>query len=102
MSARWLLGIVLLIWTLAPLYNMVLVAVQEKEDVFASNVWPPHPTLASFVAVFHESYWYLAQFLGADGQQPVHRRRGRAADAGDRLARRASPSCGCASGWAGC
>jgi multiple sugar transport system permease protein len=60
----WLLGILLLIWTLAPLYNMVLVAVQEKEDVFASNVWPPHPTLASFGAVFHESYWLLANFWG--------------------------------------
>ena len=33
----WLLGLVLLIWTLAPLYNMVLVAVQEKEDVFSEQ-----------------------------------------------------------------
>ena len=57
-----LLGIVILIWTLTPIYEMILVAVQEKEDVFSSNVWPPHPTLASFVAVFQESYWYLENF----------------------------------------
>ncbi len=55
-------GLVVLIWTLLPLYNMVLVAVQEKEDVFASNVWPPKPTVDSFIAVFREGYWYLEHF----------------------------------------
>ena len=57
-----LFGIVILIWTLAPLYNMVLVAVQEKEDVFSSNVWPPSPTLDAFRVVFTQGYWYLATF----------------------------------------
>jgi multiple sugar transport system permease protein len=57
-----LVGLLILIWTLLPLYNMVLVAVQQKEDVFATNVFPPHPTLESFRAVFEESYWYLANF----------------------------------------
>jgi multiple sugar transport system permease protein len=57
-----LIGLLILIWTLLPLYNMVLVAVQQKEDVFATNVFPPHPTLESFYAVFEESYWYLANF----------------------------------------
>jgi ABC-type glycerol-3-phosphate transport system permease component len=28
------LSVAILIWTLAPLYNMVLVAVQDKDDVF--------------------------------------------------------------------
>lgn len=55
-------GLLILIWTLLPLYNMFLVAVQEKEDVFASNVWPPKPTLDSFVAVFDQGYWYLEHF----------------------------------------
>jgi multiple sugar transport system permease protein len=55
-------GVVLLIWTLLPLYEMVLVAVQEKEDVFSTNIWPPHPTLDAFFTVFQESYWYLADF----------------------------------------
>lgn len=57
-------GLVLMIWTLLPLYNMVLVAVQQKEDVFATNVFPPAPTLDSFVAVLHETYWLLANFWG--------------------------------------
>jgi multiple sugar transport system permease protein len=58
------LSVAILIWTLAPLYNMVLVAVQDKDDVFSTNVWPPAPTLDSFRAVFHESYWLLANFWG--------------------------------------
>jgi len=57
-----LLGLLIAVWTLAPLYNMVLVAVQTKEDVFATNIWPPAPTLDSFQAVFEESYWYLANY----------------------------------------
>jgi multiple sugar transport system permease protein len=59
-----LFAVVLLIWTLTPLYNMVLISVQEKEDVFATNIWPPAPTLDSFAAVAHESYWLLANFWG--------------------------------------
>ena len=61
-AGAWLVGLIVLIWTLLPLYNMVLVAVQQKEDVFASNVWPPHPTLESFIIVFKEGYWYLEHF----------------------------------------
>ncbi len=57
-----LVGILILIWTLTPLYNMVLVAVQEKEDVFATNIWPPHPTLNAFATVIHEGYWYVANY----------------------------------------
>ena len=67
-SRRWgsvwagVLSVVLLIWTLLPLYNMVLVALQQKEDVAASHVLPQHPTLDSFVAVFHEAFWLLEHF----------------------------------------
>ncbi len=57
-----LFGVVLVIWSILPLYNMVRVALQEKEDVFSSNVIPPHPSLDSFVAVWNETYWLLALF----------------------------------------
>ena len=55
-------GVLLLIWTLAPIYNMILVAVQEKEDVFSTNIWPPRPTLDAFRTVVTQSYWYVASF----------------------------------------
>lgn len=57
-----LFAILLVIWTILPLYNMVRVALQEKEDVFSSNILPPHPSLDSFVAVWNETYWLLALF----------------------------------------
>ena len=66
-AGAMLLGIVLLIWTLLPIYNMVLVAVQQKEDVFSTNIWPPAPTLESFNAVIHETFWLLANFWGQMG-----------------------------------
>ena len=55
-------GVFLIIWTILPLYNMVRVALQEKEDVFSSKVIPPHPSLDSFVAVWNETYWLLALY----------------------------------------
>ena len=62
--AAVLLGALLAVWSLVPLYNMVRVALQEKEDVFSTNVIPVAPTLHSFSTVFTESYWLLAKFWG--------------------------------------
>ena len=57
-----LLGIVLVIWSVAPVYNMVMIAVDSHNDVFSSHIWPPAPNLHSFVVVLTEGYWYLAFF----------------------------------------
>ncbi len=57
-----LLGLLLLVWTLAPLYDMLLVALQDKDAVASNNIWPVNASLASFAATFHESYWYLAKY----------------------------------------
>jgi len=62
--AAVLLGTVLVVWSLVPLYNMVRVALQDKEEVFSSYVIPVAPTLHSFWTVFQESYWLLAKFWG--------------------------------------
>jgi multiple sugar transport system permease protein len=63
-TAAAVLSALLIVWTLVPLYNMVRVALQEKEDVFSSSVIPETPTLHSFWTVFKESYWLLANFWG--------------------------------------
>jgi len=63
-TAAAVLSALLIAWTLVPLYNMVRVALQEKEDVFSSSVIPEAPTLQSFWTVFQESYWLLANFWG--------------------------------------
>ncbi len=57
----------LIIWSIIPLYNMVRVALQDKDDVFSSNPIPIHPSLHSFRTVFAESYWLLANFWGQMG-----------------------------------
>lgn len=61
------LSLGLIIWSTVPLYNMFRVALQEKEEVLSSNVFPATPTLHSFRVVFEESYWLLANFWGQMG-----------------------------------
>jgi multiple sugar transport system permease protein len=49
-----LLGAVILIWTLMPVYNMFLVALDpEGHNEFTWDIWPPHPTLDVFVALWN-------------------------------------------------
>lgn len=57
-----MLSVVLIVWTIVPLYNMVRVSLQEKEDVFSSSVFPTTVSLNAFRTAFHESYWLLANF----------------------------------------
>lgn len=52
----------LLIWTLTPLYSMVLVSLEPHSTVFSSALFPPHPTLNAYKVVFTQGYWYLAHF----------------------------------------
>jgi multiple sugar transport system permease protein len=57
-----LLGIVVVIWSLTPVYNMVMIALDGHNDIFSGAVWPPNPTLESFGVVWNESFWYLEHF----------------------------------------
>ena len=38
-----MLGVVLLIWSLLPVYNMLLVALDEDGDEFTGAIWPGNP-----------------------------------------------------------
>ena len=60
--AALLLGVVIAIWTLAPIYNMVMVALESHNDVFSTNIFPADPSAYSFWIVFTEGYWYLEYF----------------------------------------
>jgi multiple sugar transport system permease protein len=58
-----LFGLALLLWSLIPVYNMVLIALDPEGDTeFAGYVWPPEPSLESFRKVLTEDYWYLEHF----------------------------------------
>ena len=62
-----LLSVVLLIWTLVPIYNIIRVSVQEKEEVLSTSVWPLAPSLLAFQVVFEQSFWLLKSFWNQMG-----------------------------------
>jgi multiple sugar transport system permease protein len=59
-----MLGFVLLIWSLAPIYNMFLIALDpdEGEIEFAGNIWTSAPTLDGFLDVVTQEARYLEEF----------------------------------------
>ena len=57
-----LLSVVVLVWTLMPIYNMVMVALEAEGDVFGEHIWPPQPSARSFWVVVTQGYWYLEYF----------------------------------------
>ena len=59
-----MLGVVLLIWSLLPVYNMLLIALdpEEGEIEFDGNIWPPEPSLDGFRGVVTQEARYLEDF----------------------------------------
>lgn len=59
-----MLGVVILIWSLAPVYNMFLIALdpEEGEIEFDGNLWPPEPSLDGFREVITQQARYLEDF----------------------------------------
>jgi multiple sugar transport system permease protein len=56
------LGVALLIWTLLPVYNMLLMALDPDAAEFSGSIWPPEPNLDSFRSVWTEDYWLMDHF----------------------------------------
>jgi multiple sugar transport system permease protein len=57
-----LISIVLLVWTITPIYNMLMVSLEAEGDVFSEHLWPPQPSPRSFWIVITQGYWYLEYF----------------------------------------
>ena len=57
-----LLSVVLVVWTLTPLYNMVLISLEAEGDVFTDHIWPRAPSVESFWGVLTQGHWYLEHF----------------------------------------
>jgi multiple sugar transport system permease protein len=67
-TASAALGVVLLVWSLAPVYNMLLIALDpEGDNEFAGYIWPPEPSLESFRVVLTQGHWYLEHFWNQFG-----------------------------------
>jgi multiple sugar transport system permease protein len=58
------LGVVILIWSLTPVYNMFLIALdpEEGEVEFSGNLWTPEPSLDGFHDVVTQEARYLEDF----------------------------------------
>ena len=61
-AAALAFGVLLVIWTIVPIYNIVMVSLESHGDVFTDSVWPSHPSLNSFWIVVTQGYWYLEYF----------------------------------------
>jgi multiple sugar transport system permease protein len=55
-------AVLVLIWTLVPVYNIFMVSLESKGDVFTETIWPARPSLDSFWIVITQGYWYLEYF----------------------------------------
>ena len=58
------LGLGILIWSLLPIYNMLLVALDATEGgiEFSGNIWPAQPSLAGFWGALSQQARYLEHF----------------------------------------
>jgi multiple sugar transport system permease protein len=56
------LSVILVLWTLIPLYNMVMVAFESEGDVYSDHLWPSPASPHSFWVVLSQGFWYLENF----------------------------------------
>jgi multiple sugar transport system permease protein len=61
-AGAMLIGVVIFIWSLAPIYNMWVIALDSHDDIFGGSIWPANPSLESFRVVVTEDFWYLERF----------------------------------------
>ncbi len=61
-GACMLLGFVLVVWSLTPIYNMWMIALDSHEAIFSGSLWPEAPTLEAFRVVVTQDFWYLERF----------------------------------------
>jgi len=57
-----LLSAVILVWTLTPIYNIIMVSLESEGDVAVTTIWPSQPSAESFWVVLTEGHWYLEAF----------------------------------------
>jgi multiple sugar transport system permease protein len=61
-ATLWLIGIPVFLWTMIPIYHMVLFAISSKDQGFSGKLWPDNPTLRNFEMVFKQEHHFLNYF----------------------------------------
>ena len=57
-----LVGGVLALWTLVPVYNILLIALRDDAEEFSRTLWPRQPSFEGFAAIWEQDHWYLEHF----------------------------------------
>ncbi|MDT7838460.1 carbohydrate ABC transporter permease [Aquabacterium sp. OR-4] len=57
-----LVGIPVLLWTLIPVYHLMLFAISPRDQATSGRLWPKEPTLDNFATVFQQKHYYLTHF----------------------------------------
>jgi multiple sugar transport system permease protein len=56
------LGLVILVWTLLPIYHMAMLSVTPISEAFAGRYWPETPTLDNYRMVIEQDHFFLQNF----------------------------------------
>lgn len=56
------LGLLILVWTLLPIYHMLMLALTPVNEAFGGRFWPDNPTLENFRTVFAQDHFFLQRF----------------------------------------
>jgi multiple sugar transport system permease protein len=57
-----LIGIPVLLWTLLPIYQLILFSISPKDSAFAGALFPEKPTLRNFELVLGQKHYFLTHF----------------------------------------
>jgi multiple sugar transport system permease protein len=57
-----LIGIPVFLWTMIPVYHLLLFAFSSKDSATSGRLWPKEPTLQNFDFVFNQKHFYLDHF----------------------------------------
>ena len=57
-----LVGIPVFLWTMVPIYHLLLFAISGRDEATSGRLWPKNPTLQNFGTVFRQEHFYLNHF----------------------------------------
>jgi multiple sugar transport system permease protein len=60
-------GVLILVWTVVPLYHMVVVSLTPTPEVFTGQLWPQNPTLENYRTVLTQKHFFLKLFWAQIG-----------------------------------
>src|SRR5690606_13415598 len=55
-------AVLLLFWTLLPIYNIILISLQSNDLIFSGNIFPVEPTIQSYITVVMQDQFYVEAF----------------------------------------